>query len=376
LPKRSSSYSYSPKLAGLTDLFTDTTGGGGFGFDINPDDLKKSFSLDIQVTQLLFSGEYIVGLQASKAYSGLAKLADSKSKIDLLESITNVYFEIIVHYATKKVLDSTLVLVEKTYNETKESLNNGLVQETDLDQVRIQYLNIKSSLSTNKRAIEFTQRLLKFQIGLPVDDPIELTDNIEGLVLILQLEAAAIDSFRIEENIDYQMASTQEKLMKLNMQAKKAQFLPTLSGYYNRHEDYDDNFFNDQSPDMVGLSLSLPLWSSGQRLSQVGQSLLEYEKAKTDREMYSESLLVQYETVLAGFLSARDIYTMQKENRDLSLKIYLISIIKFREGVGSSLDMNQAQQQYFTAENNYYQALTALVASKSNLESLLSKTNF
>jgi len=160
------------------------------------------------------------------------------------------------------------------------------------------------------------------------------------------------------------------------MQVRMAQFLPTLSGYYNRHEDFDRNFFNDLSPNMFGLSLSFPLWSSGERLSQTSQSRLELMKAKTNKKMMEENLLIQYETALSEFLSARDIYSMQKESRNLSRKIFSKSIIKFKEGVGSSLDLNQTQTQYFTAEGNYYNALISLVSAKSKLESLMSNKEY
>ena len=98
--------------------------------------------------------------------------------------------------------------------------------------------------------------------------------------------------------------------MELNMQVKKASFLPSLGGYYNRHEDFDNNLFNDLSPNMYGLSVIFPLWSSGQRLSQVKQSRLAYLKAQTNKQMIADNLLIQYETALDGFLSARDIYVL------------------------------------------------------------------
>lgn len=248
---------------------------------------------------------------------------------------------------------------------------SGFAQSTDVDQLRIQALNIKSSLTSMERRIEFTERLLKFHIGLPVDYPIELTDNIDAIITGMELETAMIDSLNITENITYQMASANEKLLFLNLKVKIAQFLPTLAGYYNHNWDLDNNIFNDLSPDMFGLSLSVPLFSSGMRLSQVGQARLEFLKARTEREMLTEQLLIQYETALSGYVSARDIFHMQMQNRDLSYKVYINSITKFREGVGSSLDMNQAQNQYFTAESNYYTALMALVTAKTNLENLL-----
>src|SRR5512133_783849 len=376
----SSAYNYSPKLAGLTQVFTggaDSANGGQnpFGFDINPEDLKTSFFMDVRVTQLIFSGEYIVGLQASKAYSNLAALTNSKSVADLMESVSNVYFEILVSRTAKKTLDSTLAVVEKTYGETQQLFKSGFVQSTDVDQLKVQSLNIRSNLAFLIRRIEFSERLLKFQMGVPIEQPVELTDNIDGLVLQMQLETEVIDSLSVEENIDYKLASAAEKLSMLNMRVKKAQFLPTLAGYYNRHEDFDNNFFNDQSPDMIGLSLNFPLFSSGQRLSQVGQAKLEYQKAQTNTQMLTEQLVIQYETMLAGYLMARDVFEMQKENHDLTYRIYMNSITKYREGVGSSLDMNQAQQQYIAAESNYYNALMTLVTARTNLENLLAKSN-
>jgi len=198
-----------------------------------------------------------------------------------------------------------------------------------------------------------------------------LTDEIDPLIEQMNLEAAMLDSFELEQNIDFKMLSTQESLMKLNMQVQMAAFLPTLSGYYNRHEDFDNNFFNNSSPNMFGLSLSFPLWSSGQRTSRIGQTRLEYLKAQTSKEMAAESLRIDYESTLSGFLSANDVYRLQKDNRDLAYRIYRSSLAKYREGVGSSLDLNQTQRQYFDAETSYFGAVISLVTAKSKLESLL-----
>jgi outer membrane protein len=374
----SSAYAYAPKLAGISNLFAggDTTGGGSspFPFKFNPNDLRTSFTSDIRVTQLIFSGEYIVGLKASKVYASLSELALTKSKIGIVETLTNTYFTDLIARQSKIILDSTLVTVQKTLFQTNELLKNGFVEATDVDQLKILESNIKSSLSVTNRQIELMDRLLKFQMGVPIDQPIVLTDQIEPLVNIMNMQAMVLDSFKIDENIDFKMLSTQEKLMKLNMQVTKAEFLPTIGGYYDRHGDYDRNFFNDQSPNMYGLSLNFPLWSSGQRLALVGQRRLEYLKAQTDRETGQEALLIQYETAMSAFLSARDIYALQKENRDLALRIYKKSITKFQEGVGSSLDLNQTQQQYFSAEGSYFNALSTLVSAKSKLESLTAKS--
>jgi len=377
----SSSYSYSPKLAGISTIFagSDTTGGGGspspFPFQFNPDDLKTSFNLSIQVSQLIFSGQYIVGLRASRAYAGMAELNNTKSEIDIRQSITNTYFSGLILRQSKSILDSSLAVTERTYYEAQKMFENGMVEITDVDQLKILSTNIRNDLRSIELQTVITDRLLKFQMGFPVDDTIELTDLLLPKVETMTLEAALLDSFDVQSNVEYNILSTYEKLMKLNMQATQSQFLPTVAGFYQRYEDFDDNFFNDMSPNMFGLTLSLPLWSSGQRLSQVGQRKLEYLQAQTNKNMMADNLNIQFKSAVNAYLTARDVYVAQKENRDLAWRIYQRSIKRFREGMGSSLDLNQTQGQYFAAEGGYYNAIMTLVSARTTLESLLTKTN-
>ncbi len=365
-----SSYSYNPQLSGFTDAIVNFPGME----DLNIDDLKKNFFVGGQVDQLIFSGAYIVGLKAAQVYASLSELADTKSKIGIEESITNTYFTALVAKQSSEILDSTLTVIQQTLYQTEQMFNNGFVEQTDVDQLKILESNIKSNLTLTTRQVGIMERMLKFQMGLPIDQPVLLTDQIDPLVNIMNLETVIIDSFDLESNVDYNMMQTQEKLRLLNYKLSKSQFLPTLSGYYSFYKSLDDNFFNDQSPNTYGLSLYFPIFSSGLRMSQVKQRQLEYQKAQTNRQMGADDLRIQYETALSGFIAARDVYFLQQENRNLALRIYKKSIIKFQEGVSSSLDLNTTQQQYFTAEGTYFNALMALVTAKAKLDNLLTKT--
>jgi outer membrane protein len=362
------SYSYSPQLAGLSEQL------GEFIPDFNPNDLKTSIFGSFQVDQLIFSGQYLIGVKAAKVYSNMSVLANTKSKIGVVENITNNYFGALVARQSKSILDSTLSAVEKTLFDTQQMFNNGFAEQTDVDQLKILASNIKSNLSVAERQIDLMDRLLKFQMGLPIDQPILLTDQIDGLVFLMDVDVSQIDSFVLNKNIDYKLAATQEYLMQLNYQVKKSEYLPTVSGYYSYYKSFDNNFFNDQSPSTFGLSLYLPIFSSGQRSAKVGQSRLTFLKAQTNKDITSENLRIQYETAMSDYISAHDIYLLQKENRELSLRIYTKSITKFREGIGSSLDLNQTQSQYFEAEGTYFRALMTLVAAKAKLESLLASS--
>jgi outer membrane protein len=365
----SSAYSYTPQLSGLTDAITSFPGLE----DLDINDLKTSFFLSGQVNQLIFSGAYIVGLKAAKVYASLSELADTKSRIGLEESITNTYFTALVARQSSEILDSTLTVIKQTLYESQQMFNNGFLEQTDVDQLKILESNIKSNLSVTTRQIGIMERMLKFQMGLPIDQPIILTDQIDPLVNIMNLETAVIDSFDLESNVDYNMMQTQEKLRFLNYKLSKSMFLPTIHGYYSYYKSLDNNFFNDQSPNTFGLTLAFPIFSSGMRMSQVKQRGLEYQKAQTNKQMGADNLKIEYESALSGFLTARDVYFLQLENKDLALRIYRKSIVKFQEGVSSSLDLNTTQQQFFTAEGTYFNALMALVTAKATLDNLLTK---
>ena len=362
-----SSYAYSPQLAGLSDQL------GSFIPDFNPNDLKTSFFVGGQVNQLIFNGAYIVGLKAAKVYANLSELADTKSKIGIEENITNTYFTALVAKQSSDILDSTLTAIQQTLYQSEQMFKNGFLEQTDVDQMKILESNIKSNLSVTLRQVGIMERMLKFQMGLPIDQPIILTDQIDPLVNIMSLETAVIDSFDLGSNVDYNMMQTQEKLRLLNYKLSKSMFLPTVSGYYSYYKSLDNNFFNDQSPNTYGLSLSIPIFSSGMRLSQVKQREIEYQQAQTNKKMGADNLIIEYESALSGFLTARDVYFLQQENRNLALRIYRKSIIKFQEGVSGSLDLNTTQQQYFTAEGTYFNALMALVTAKAKLDNLLTK---
>lgn len=362
------SYSYTPQLAGLSEQL------GEFIPDFDPDNLKTSVFGSFQVDQLLFSGQYLIGVKAAKVYANMSVLANTKSRIGVVENITNNYFSALVARQSKTILDSTLAAVEKTLYETEQMYNNGFAEVTDVDQLKILASNIKSNLSVAERQIDLMDRLLKFQMGLSIDQPIILTDQIDPLVFLMDVEISEIDSFVLERNVDYKLAATQEYLMQLNFQVNKSEYLPSVTGYYSYYKSFDENFFNDQSPSTFGLSFYVPIFSSGQRAAKVGQSKITYLKAQTNKQIASESLRIQYQTALSEYISAHEIYILQKENRELSMRIYTKSITKFREGIGSSLDLNQTQSQYFEAEGSYYRALMTLVSAKAKLESLVSNS--
>lgn len=337
------------------------------------DDMKWNSSLTIQVSQLVFSGPYLVGLQASKTYKQLSELAYVKSRQDVLETVTNSYYLVLVAQANKDILQSTYDNIEKTLNDIKAMYKEGFVEETDVDQLRITAANIKNSISMLERQTELAKRLLKFQMGLDMSQPIELSTSLDDVIENTNFNQIISQDFILEQNVSYKLLQTQENLTELNLKRYKSECLPSLAAFYQHEENFNDNAFTFNPPDLIGLSLSIPIFASGMRHAKITKAQIEMEKMKTAKKQASQGLILQYHQAKTSYLTAYDNFEVQKENLELAKKIYDKTYIKYKEGVSSSLDLTQTHGQYLQTQSTYFTALQSLLQAKTALEKILNQ---
>ncbi|NJK86763.1 MAG: TolC family protein [Bacteroidales bacterium] len=187
-------------------------------------DFKSSSPLDITVSQLVFSGGYIVGLQTSKTYKSLSEIALTKSINDLKETVTSNYFMVLVLNENLKQLDTLLSNTQKLYNETLATFKLGFIEETDVDQVKIVLSNLKNQVNNLKRQVDISERLFKYTIGMDLNNNLEFTDSLNSLITETQILEYAVSDFNVENYADYQLVKNQEKLMELNLRYQKTNF--------------------------------------------------------------------------------------------------------------------------------------------------------
>jgi outer membrane protein TolC len=215
------------------------------------------------------------------------------------------------------------------------------------------------------------ERLLKFQMGIELNEKIELTDSLAGLQLT-DLNSMINTELDVDNNIDYKLLDTQVKLNKLNLKLKRSEALPVVAGFYNYEKNFNLQGFTFNPPSIIGLSVSLPIFSSGQRIARIKQAKIEFQKSLNSKEQGGQGILIDFSQSKSDYLNALDKCNLEKENMSLADKIYKRTIIKFKNGNSSSIDLTQVQNQYITSESNYYRALIDLISAKSKLERLLS----
>jgi outer membrane protein len=366
--KASASYQYIPgDLATMSLPF----GPNGSMIDV-PLNQRNTTIYGGTITQLVFSGEYIVGLQASKTYKEFSEENYEKKKIDVKEMVATSYFGLLVLKENRKTQAETLINLQSMYDETNKTAKIGLTDQTNADQLKLSVDNTTTQLRGIDNQIAFLTKLFKYQIGLVSDQNIELTDSLDKLITESIINTSAY-RFDIDNVITYQLLSTQEKLMALNLKREKSTFLPTIAGFY-QYQDYavqPDIRFTPKN--ILGLQINFPLFTSGSRYAKVGEAKIEYEKVSNQREQMTQLITYQAQQSIDNYNTALDSYNDLKEGLALSKKIFDQATLRFKVGMMSSLDYTTTSNQYLQTLRNFSMATQALLTAKIALDKAYNK---
>jgi len=240
-----------------------------------------------------------------------------------------------------------------------------------VDQLKLTAATIETTKSNLELQIKIATEMLKLTMGMNLEHPLVLSDNLENVFSQKEVATGSEIDFDVTQNINYQLISTQEKLMELNVKNEKAGFLPTVAAFYNHQENFNDNSFSFTPPDVVGLSVQIPIFSSWGRMSKVAQRQIELEQTRHDKVNAENGLKIQYRNSINQYLTAKNTYANNKLNMDLARRIFEKTQTKYKEGVSTSFDLSQSQGQYLQAQATYFQSVMELISAKSALDKLL-----
>jgi outer membrane protein TolC len=364
----SSAYTFLPKVPSIPATMMNPNAQPGDVLELG---VKNQVTADLTVSQLIFNGAYFVGLQASKAYFNLAKQNDEKTRLDVVESVENTYYMIQLAEESQRVLTQNLENIKKTLSDVSEMYKQGFLEKTDVDQLEVTANVIKNALSQIESNLDMAYKLLKIQLGLDESAKVELADSLETDLSLSNSSQQLLDiPFGVDRNIDFQLVESAKQMAKLDYKREMTSFMPVITGYYRHSEKLNSPFFDFSPKDVLGLNLSLPIFSSGQRLSVVSQKKMALEKAENNRQLVLNSLKMQasqYQNELKLNLEKLQI---QKKNKDLSDEIYQRTLEKYKQGVASSMDLMNTQNQYLTNLTNYFQSIYNLQGSRTKLEKM------
>jgi outer membrane protein TolC len=336
---------------------------------------KHSVNARATLSQLIFDGSYIVALQASKTYLEYYRNYKRKTDIEVREMVVNAYGNVLLTEESIEILQRNMATLDKTLIDTRETFKNGLIEEENVEQLEITQASILSNLNNAKRLKDISLNMLKLALGVDLEDELVLTDKLEALAQANMASAFLRDSFNVEENIDYQIGKNFVTQRQLEWKLEKAKYLPSLSANYNfgynafdaefRFLNCDQKYYNYQS---LGVSLNVPIFSSGMRNARAQQAKISWEQAKTQLSETEQRLKLAYAQAKSEYDFSIEEFGIKKNNLRLAERIENKQNIKFTEGLSSSFDFSEAQRQLYTAQQDYLQSMVNVVSKRAALE--------
>ncbi|HEX5003116.1 MAG TPA: TolC family protein [Bacteroidia bacterium] len=338
-------------------------------------------SVGVSASQLLFDGSYVVGLQASKTYTELAVKNLSQSKIETAAAVSKAYYLVLVAQERLKQLESDVVRLKKLSDDTKAMYENGFVEKIDNDRVELNYNLVENARTNTQRFLENSYNILKYRMGMDLKTNLELTEKITDF----QFDPTLLkrDSVDYTARIEYSILQTQYRLSELDVKKNKFSRLPTfmLFGSYSANASRNEfNIFQSgykwYPTAIVGASVSLPLFGGFQKYSQTTQAKLNQQKVENAFYLMEQGINLEYNNAITTLNNSIDKLKTQEKNRDLARDVTRVSKIKYDQGVGSNLEVVDAEASLREAETNYYTALLEAIIAKIDLDVALGNIKY
>ena len=333
---------------------------------------EPTSNLQLSVGQLIFSGNYVVGLQIAKLYKSSIVTLYEKSRQDIIEEVTKSYYMILVAENSKEIVQSSLDNINDIYKKTEGLVSVGMLEQTDADQLSVQVTMLENALKSADRQIELAYNMLRFYLGVDVNTPILLAQDLDEIMENINFETTLIYPFKLENNLDYQLMLTREIMLEKQVTLEKMNYLPTVTGFYRHTEKFIKPAFDMSPADVIGVKASIPIFSSGMRRAKVAQAKIRFETGLNNKKLLEDQLFLQEKQLRFNLKTALDQFESQEKNVEVSKRVYNSMALKYEQGIVSSLDLTTANSNYLKSETDYITALIRMLEAEISLRKLYS----
>ncbi len=383
LPQINGSVSYQNQLKQpVTVIPAEIFGGAPGTYEEVVFSQAQSATATATLTQKIFDGSYIVGVQATKAFLSYSANNDEKTDQEIRKSVVEAYGNVLLAQESVAILEKNKANLEKNLFETNKLFENGLGDEESVEQLQITLSSIESQLKNTIRLENITRQMLNLVMGIAIDAPTKLEEDLDNLATA-QIDFTLMETdFNMENNVDYKLAINQTEQRFFEWKLARSRALPTLSTFVNYGSSAfsdDFSFFKGEQDwfdsSVLGVDLTIPLFSSGKRSASTARAKIAMEKAKTQLSEAEEQIRLQLETAKSNYILSIEEYETAKQNLGLAERIENKNQIKYKEGIASSFDLRQAQTQLYDAQQGYLQSMVEVINKKTDLEVIINEPN-
>ncbi len=335
--------------------------------------------IGLNISQMIFNGSYFVGLKASKALKELSRKDQIKTKTDVTELVTKAYYTVLVSEISHELILANYNRLDSLLRETRIMYENGVAEKIDVNRTTVEFNNIKTQLTKSTRAIEINLEILKFQMGMPAYEKIEITESLSDIVFDANKDLGI--GLDIQNRIELAQLESQEELATYDMKNNQVQYIPNMDLYLSWGLNGAAKQFNTLGelgnrhvwPDyqLAGIKLYIPIFDGLMKSKKIQQTKLKIQQISYQRMKLENSINLEVRQTRYNLLNQIEQLENQKENMKLAREVYEDTKMKYQEGVGSNLEVIEADNAYKTAQNNYFTALYEALIAKVDYEKAL-----
>ncbi len=332
----------------------------------------------INASQMIFNGSYFVGLNAARTLKELTTKEHIQTKRDVVEAIQKAYYYVLVSEVSYRTVQLNYDRLDSLLRETKIMHENGFTEKIEVSRTQVQFNNIKTNLENSRRELEYSKDVLKFHIGMPLETNLQIADKFSGFNI--NFSNYVIEDADGRHRIEEEILEIQKQLATLDLKNNHVQYLPTLDLYFGLGANAgtltskelfsfnDDNWFGYR---MVGISATLPIFDGLRKAKKIQQNRINIAQIELQQKNLERSIDNEIKDTKILLQNSLEELKNQQENVQLAEEVYNIARIKYQEGVGSSIEVMDADNEFKRAQTNYYNALLSTLINKVNYEKAL-----
>lgn len=319
------------------------------------------------------NGQSVVGAVLNTIAIDMQKIALEQSEDNLRANVKTSYASVLVLQDVVALLDSSLQNVEKLAEMTQRSVDVGAAEQTTADQIMVRVNTLRNNINSNKRSILLAQNSLKVLLDVPVGTQLTLTSTLDDMLSAEAVLNLLGENFILQNNLNYQSLAKNVDLAKANVHMASWAYGPTVAvGYqYSKQHYYADGGMRMTPPNAVSISVSMPLWSSGKRAAGVVEKKIALESARNTLAETTDNLGIQNQQLRFNLQNAYETYMVEKENMDVTQRVFQSTTNKYNYGATSNLELVNASNDVISAQSTYVQAVLTLVNAEADLEKFL-----
>ncbi|MGE0088711.1 MAG: TolC family protein [Bacteroidales bacterium] len=322
------------------------------------------------VSQLIFNGSYYIGIQLSNLAKTMAEQSYIKDEMTVKEQVIQAYYMVLASERILNIVKDNKTNATTIYEKTKNLANAGIIEQTDEKKLSLMVANVDNAIRSTERQVQLGYNLLRMQLGLEANQTIRLSSNLDELAQRFIGNSILNNTFAIENNLDFKLLSLQGEMAKKQVTLKKASNLPSLVAFYSYTKKIKEPLFDMTPKNVLGLTLNIPIFSSGQRYTQLNQAKIDLQMVENTKDLVTEQLTIQEQQLRFNYKNLLEQFETQKANVEIAREVLNHMNLKYEQGLVSSLELTSANNDYLTAETNYTSTMLQLLNAELSLRKI------